>query len=49
MVKNLPTGQETEETWVRSLGQKIPLEEGMETHCRTLVWRIPWAEDPGGL
>ena len=49
MVKNLPTVQETEETWVRSLGQKILLEEGMETHCSTLVWRIPWTEEPSGL
>ena len=49
MVKNLPTMQETQETWVGSSGQKIPLEEGMETHWSTLVWRIPWTEDPGGL
>ena len=21
----------------------------MATHCSILVWRIPWAEEPGGL
>ena len=24
------------------------LEEEMATHSSTLVWRIPWTEDPGG-
>ena len=24
-------------------------EEGMATHSSTLVWRIPWTEEPGGL
>ena len=28
---------------------KIPLEEETATHSSTLVWRIPWAEEPGGL
>ena len=41
--------QEMEETWVRSLGQEDPLEEGMATHSSILAWRIPWTEDPGGL
>ena len=48
-VKNLPTMQETQETWVRSLGQEDPLEEGMATHSSILAWRIPCAEEPGGL
>ena len=39
--------QEMQETWVRSLGQKDPLEE--ETQSSILVWRIPWTEKPGGL
>ena len=26
-----------------------PLEEGMATHSSILAWRIPWAEEPGGL
>ena len=37
MVKNLPTP----ETWVQSLGQEDPLEEGMATHSSILAWRIP--------
>ena len=41
--------QETEETRVRSLGGKDPLEEGMATHSSILAWRIPWTEEPGGL
>ena len=36
-------------TWVRFLGQKDPLEKEKATHSRILVWRIPWAEEPGGL
>ena len=44
-VKNLPAMQET---WVRSLGQEDPLEEGMATHPSILSWRIPWTEEPGG-
>ena len=45
-VKNLPAMRET---WVRSLGQEVSLEKGMATHSSMLVWRIPWAEEPGGL
>ena len=37
------------ETWVRSLGQEDPLEEGVATHFSTLAWKIPWMEEPGGL
>ena len=44
--KNLPTIQET---WVWSLGQENPLENGMATHSNILAWRIPWTEKPGGL
>ena len=46
MIKNLPAMQET---WVQSLGQEYPLEEGMATHSSTLSWRIPWTEEPGRL
>ena len=35
--------------WVRSLGGEDPLEEGIATHSSILAWRIPWAEEPGGL
>ena len=38
-----------QETWFQSLGQKYPLEKGMETHSSILAWRIPWAEEPGRL
>ena len=34
---------------VQSLGQEDPLEEGMATPSSTLVWGIPWTEEPGGL
>ena len=46
MVKNLP---EMQETWVQSLGQKVPLEKEMATHSSLLAWRIPWTREPGGL
>ena len=46
MVKNPPTKWET---WVLSIGQEDPLEEGMATHSSILAWRIPWTEEPGGL
>ena len=45
-VKNPPAMRET---WVRSLGWKDPLEEGMTTNSSILAWRIPWTEEPGGL
>ena len=48
-VKNLPARQEPQETWVRSLGQEDPLEEGMATHSSILAWRTPWTEEPGRL
>ena len=38
MVKNL---RAVRETWVRSLGQKDPLEEGMTTHSSIVAWKIP--------
>ena len=44
MVKNLPAMQEN---WARSLGQEHPLKNGRATHSSILVWRIPWAQEPG--
>ena len=38
-----------QETQVRSLDQEDPLEKGMATHCSSLIWEIPWTEEPGGL
>ena len=45
-LKHLPAMRET---WVQSLGREDPLEEEMATHSSILPWRIPWAEEPGGL
>ena len=36
-VKNPPAVQETQETWVQSLGQDDPLEEEMVTHSSVLA------------
>ena len=41
--------QETQGTRVRPVGQEDPLEECMATHSSILAWKIPWAEEPGGL
>ena len=38
-----------QETWVRALCQKDPLEKEMATHSGNLVWEIRWTEEPGGL
>ena len=46
MVKNLTAVQETK---VQSLGQEYPLEKRMVTHSNILAWKIPWAEELGGL
>ena len=46
LVNHLPAMQET---WVRFLGQEDPLEQEVAPHCSVLAWRIPWAEERGGL
>ena len=46
MVKDPPTMQVTR---VQSLGLEYPLEKEMATHSSILAWRIPWAEESGGL
>ena len=46
MTKKLPAVQKT---WVQSLGQEDPLEEGMATHSSILAWRIPKTEEPDQL
>ena len=43
-VKNLPAMQET---WVRFLGWKDPVEKEMATHSSILAWKISWTEGPG--
>ena len=37
------------ETWVRFLGREDPLEKEMAIHSSTLVWKIPWMEEPDRL
>ena len=46
VVKNPPASAGT---WVRSVGQEDPLEEGMATHSSILSWEIPWTEETGRL
>ena len=41
--------QEAHEMWVWSLGQEDPLEEENGNLLSTLVWKIPWTEEPGRL
>ena len=48
-VKNPPAVQETQETWVRSLGQEDPVEEAMTTLSSILAGKISWTEEPGRL
>ena len=38
-----------EQTQVRSLDQKDPLEKEMEAHFSIFAWTLPWTEEPGGL
>ena len=45
-VKNLLAMQETQ---IRSLGWKDPLEKEMTTHSSIMAWRIPLTEEHGGL
>ena len=46
MVKHLSAMQETR---VRSLGWKDPLEKEMAAHSSILAWKIPWTAEPGRL
>ena len=41
--------EDTQETWVWSLGQEDPLEEEMAPHSNILAWKIPWTEEPDWL
>ena len=41
--------QETQDTWVQSLGQTDPLEKEIATHSSILAWEIPRTEEPGRL
>ena len=33
--------QETQETWIQSLGQEDPLGKGMATHSSIIAWKNP--------
>ena len=44
-IKNLPAVQEKGQ----SLGREDPLKKEMATHSSTLVWKIPWTEEPDRL
>ena len=48
-----PWGRRVGHDWVTSLSlftfHFSALEKEMATHSSTLAWRIPWAEEPGGL
>ena len=46
MVKSPSPMQETQ---VPSLGWEDPLEKAMATHSSTLVWKIPWMDEPGKI
>ena len=46
MVKYPPAMQET---WVRSLGRKDPLEKGVATHSSILAWENPMDRRACGL
>ena len=48
-LKHPPAMQETQETWVLSLGLEDPLAKEMAIHSSILAWRIPWPEEPGRL
>ena len=46
MVKHLPAMRETR---VQFLGGEDPLEKEMAVRSSTLVWKIPWMEEPDRL
>ena len=46
VIKNLPAKKRMQ---VQFLAQEDPLEKKMATHSSILSWKIPWAEEPGGL
>ena len=46
LVKKPPAMQETQETWVQSLGWGDSLEKEMATHSN---WKIPWTDECGKL
>ena len=49
VAQTLKNSHAVQETRVRSLDQKDPLEKRMAIHSSILARRTPWAEEPGGL
>ena len=49
VVKNFPANAGDVGDMGSILGSGRFLEEGVATHSSILAWRIPWAEEPGGL
>ena len=47
VVKNSPAKQETQETWIWSLGWEDPLQKEMATHSSPPAWKISCTEEPG--
>ena len=41
--------QKTQETRVQFLGREDLLEKEMASHSSILAWKVPWAEETGGL
>ena len=48
VVKNLPTLQETQKTWVLSRGGEDPLEDELATQSSILAGKSPQIKEPGG-
>ena len=46
---SLVAPEETQETWIPSLGGEDPLKKEMATHSSILAWEVVWTEEPGGL
>ena len=49
MIKNSPVHAGDAADLGSILGREDLLEEEMATHSSILVWKISWAEEPGGL
>ena len=49
MIKNSPANAGNIRDAGLIPGSGRSLEEGMATHSSILAWRMPWAEEPGGL
>ena len=47
--KNPPAMQETQEMWVQTLSWEDHLEKEMVTQSSILAWKMPRAQEPGGL